>query len=93
MKIGITCYPLIGGSGILAIAAGKLGAGRVVGTDIDPNALEASQRNALENAVAVEFVPPDALHNDRFDVVVANILANPSAFSETAVQECKSKQH
>lgn len=65
------------GSGILAIAAKKLGAQRVLGTDIDPNALEASRRNAGENAVAIEFVLPDALPDDRFDVVVANILANP----------------
>ncbi len=65
------------GSGVLAIAAKKLGAERVMGTDIDPNALEASRRNARENAVAVEFVLPDALPDDRFDVVLANILANP----------------
>jgi ribosomal protein L11 methyltransferase len=65
------------GSGILAIAASKLGAGRVVGTDIDPNALAASRHNAAENGAAVEFVATDAVPADRFDVVVANILANP----------------
>jgi ribosomal protein L11 methyltransferase len=65
------------GSGILAIAASKLGAGRVVGTDIDPNALAAGRHNAAENGAAVEFVPTDAVPADHFDVVVANILANP----------------
>jgi ribosomal protein L11 methyltransferase len=65
------------GSGILAIAARKLGAGSVTGTDIDPNALQASRHNATENGTAVEFVSPDALSDKRFDVVIANILANP----------------
>jgi ribosomal protein L11 methyltransferase len=65
------------GSGILAIAAKKLGAGRVVATDIDPDALQVSSHNALQNGVALDFLPPDALGSERFDVVVANILANP----------------
>ena len=65
------------GSGILAIAAKKLGAGSVTGTDIDPNALEASRHNATKNGAAVEFASPDALSDQRFDVVIANILANP----------------
>jgi ribosomal protein L11 methyltransferase len=68
------------GSGILGIAALRLGAGRVVGTDIDPNALSASRDNARRNAVAATFVSPDelaAVERDPFDVVVANILANP----------------
>lgn len=65
------------GSGILAIAAKKLGAGDVIGTDIDRNAVDASRGNAQRNGVAVEFVLPDALPERRFDVVLANILANP----------------
>ena len=68
------------GSGILAIAAAKLGAGEVVGTDIDPQAIRASRANAQRNGVAATFAPPDALPAARrapFDVVVANILANP----------------
>lgn len=68
------------GSGILAIAALKLGAARAVCTDIDPQALTAARCNAAENEVAprliaiaagAEFVPFPA------DVVLANILANP----------------
>jgi ribosomal protein L11 methyltransferase len=65
------------GSGILAIAAAKLGAGRVAGTDIDPQALRASAVNARANGVDVAFVAPDALSDTTYDVVVANILTNP----------------
>jgi ribosomal protein L11 methyltransferase len=65
------------GSGILAIAAAKLGAGRVVGVDIDPQAVDAARTNAAANGVTAAFTLPDDLGADRFDVVVANILANP----------------
>lgn len=65
------------GSGILAIAALKLGAGSAVGVDIDPQAVRASRDNAAQNGVAASFVLPDATPEDRYDVVVANILANP----------------
>ncbi|MCC6197698.1 MAG: 50S ribosomal protein L11 methyltransferase, partial [Burkholderiales bacterium] len=65
------------GSGILAIAAARLGASRVTGVDVDPQALGASAANAQANAVAAAFVSPEELPPGRFDVVVANILANP----------------
>jgi len=65
------------GSGILAIAAKKLGGGRVVGVDIDPNAIDVSVRNAALNQVEAEFTLADALGEDIFDVVIANLLANP----------------
>src|SRR5262249_30291216 len=68
------------GSGILAIAASRLGAAPVVGTDIDAQALVASRANAERNGVAATFVSVEQLGDDsgpRFDVVVANILANP----------------
>ncbi len=68
------------GSGILAIAAARLGAARVVGTDVDPQSLSASRANARRNGVAARFLPFDRLALDEakpFDVVVANILANP----------------
>ena len=64
------------GSGILAIAAKKLGAARVVGTDVDPQALTASIDNARVNAVDASFVAADALGDATFDIVVANILTN-----------------
>jgi len=65
------------GSGILAIAAAKLGARAVTGVDVDPQALAASRANAAANGVRATFANPDALAPGRFDVVVANILANP----------------
>jgi ribosomal protein L11 methyltransferase len=68
------------GSGILAIAASMLGAGRVVGTDIDPLAIEASRANAAANHIAATFLPPDRPPDDdrsSFDIVIANILAKP----------------
>jgi ribosomal protein L11 methyltransferase len=65
------------GSGLLAIAAKKLGATRVVGTEEDPVALRVAEENACRNGVVLELrlEPPDAVPG-RFPVVVANILAN-----------------
>jgi ribosomal protein L11 methyltransferase len=65
------------GSGILAIAALKLGAGRAVGVDIDPQAVAASRDNAARNRVGAEFYLPGEAPKVAADVVVANILANP----------------
>jgi len=65
------------GSGILAIAAAKLGAGKVDATDLDPQALDATASNARRNDVDVRVAPPQALPAGDYDVVVANILANP----------------
>jgi ribosomal protein L11 methyltransferase len=65
------------GSGILAIAAKRLGARTVIGTDIDPQALIAAKANAERNRAECRFVAPDGLPDATFDVVVANILTNP----------------
>jgi ribosomal protein L11 methyltransferase len=65
------------GSGILAIAAAKFGAGRVVGVDIDPLALVASRYNAEQNRVAATFVGADGPRLQPADVVMANILSSP----------------
>ena len=67
------------GSGILAIAAAKLGAGRVVGIDIDPQALAREPRQCdARTASTRRSSRADALSaSDAFDIVVANILANP----------------
>jgi ribosomal protein L11 methyltransferase len=65
------------GSGILAIASARLGAARIAGVDIDPQALAAAAANARVNGVHASFVAPDALRAGRFDVVVANILSGP----------------
>ncbi len=65
------------GSGILAIAAAKLGVARVVGTDLDQLAVAASVDNAKCNQIAASFVQPGALPAETFDIVIANILARP----------------
>ncbi len=65
------------GSGILAIAAAKLGAGEVTGVDIDPQAVTASNDNAAANDVTARFCLPGELPEQSYDVVVANILTNP----------------
>ncbi|HCH1193437.1 50S ribosomal protein L11 methyltransferase [Vibrio parahaemolyticus] len=68
------------GSGILAIAAIKLGAEKVIGIDIDPQALLASKDNAERNGVADKlevFLPQNQPEGLIADVVVANILAGP----------------
>lgn len=68
------------GSGILAIAALKLGAAKVIGIDIDPQAILASKDNAERNGVAGQielYLPQDQPEGLIADVVVANILAGP----------------
>jgi ribosomal protein L11 methyltransferase len=65
------------GSGILAIAAAKLGASRVTGVDIDSQAIATSRANARANTVQIAFGLAHKLGAGTFDVVVANILANP----------------
>jgi len=65
------------GSGVLAIAAAKLGAGTVVGTDIDAQAIAMGRANANSNGVNATFGLPGELPSGSFDVVVANILADP----------------
>jgi len=66
------------GSGILAIAASKLGAAQVDAVDSDPEAIRSAAENARANGVAMlaalpEGLPPAA----RYDLVVSNILAQP----------------
>ena len=66
------------GSGILAIAALKLGAAQAVGIDVDSQAVTASRDNAAANQVGqVIFCLPDNAPQDSYDLVVANILTNP----------------
>lgn len=66
------------GSGILAIAAKKLGAKEVIGIDNDPQAIMASHNNAEQNNITEGFevyLPNDAPQEIKADLVVANILA------------------
>ncbi|MFC3031469.1 50S ribosomal protein L11 methyltransferase [Pseudoalteromonas fenneropenaei] len=67
------------GSGILGIAALKLGAARVIGIDIDPQAIAATYDNAARNGVAeqIEAYLPEDQPEFKADIVVANILAQP----------------
>jgi ribosomal protein L11 methyltransferase len=64
------------GSGILAIAARKLGACPVSGVDIDSQAIVASQYNAQQNQVDIEFFDANVFTHQTFDIVVANILSS-----------------
>lgn len=67
------------GSGILAIAAIKLGAAKVIGIDIDPQALQASYQNAIKNNVEnllSLYSSVDSL-DIKADVIIANILVGP----------------
>jgi ribosomal protein L11 methyltransferase len=65
------------GSGILAIAAAKLGAGDVLGVDIDMQAVSAAKSNAERNEVSARFDDSSKEIKGQFDIVVANILSNP----------------
>jgi ribosomal protein L11 methyltransferase len=65
------------GSGILGIAAAKLGAGSVVGIDIDRAALTAAADNAARNGVGLRLAHSGDPIEETFDCVVANILTNP----------------
>lgn len=65
------------GSGILAIAAARLGANPVTGVDIDPQAVDAAKANAERNGVSAHFADSREPIDGQFDILIANILANP----------------
>jgi ribosomal protein L11 methyltransferase len=65
------------GSGILAIAAARLGAAEIAAVDIDPQALETAAGNARANGVVLSVAAPAALPPGTYDLIVANILAAP----------------
>jgi ribosomal protein L11 methyltransferase len=67
------------GSGILAIAAVKLGARQVWTVDVDPQALIATERNAADNKILASIFPvtPEQLPMVKVDILLANILAEP----------------
>ena len=65
------------GSGILAIAAAKLGAKEVLGVDIDLQAVSAAKSNAELNNVSARFEDSTREIKGQFNIVVANILSNP----------------
>ena len=65
------------GSGILAIAAARLGAAPVDAVDLDPQAVETTAANARANGVRINAALPDALGAAAYDIVLSNILAQP----------------
>lgn len=78
------------GSGILAIAAKKLGAGSVVGLDIDAQAIQSSLYNAEQNDVVAEFYHASKYQSSEFDIVVANILSSAlSVLAPALAKSCK----
>ncbi|EXI74488.1 MAG TPA: 50S ribosomal protein L11 methyltransferase [Candidatus Accumulibacter phosphatis] len=77
LRPGVSVLDYGCGSGVLAIAAGRLGAREVVGVDIDPQAVLTARGNAEANGVSARFQESAAALRGQYDVVVANILANP----------------
>ncbi len=80
------------GSGILGVAALKLGAEKGIGIDIDPQALQASMENARRNDVdsALEVFLPENQPSLQADFVFANILSGPLiSLGETITAFCK----
>ncbi len=79
------------GSGILTVAAAKLGAGAAVGVDIDPEALAAARENAARNRVRARFLDAHAPLDFSADLVVANILATPlEVLAPLLARHCRS---
>lgn len=78
MKLGMKVLDIGTGSGILSIAASKLGASEVLGVDIDPMSVYIANENKKLNEVKnAEFIVGDLLSKvkDKYDIVVSNILA------------------
>ncbi|MCH7836760.1 MAG: 50S ribosomal protein L11 methyltransferase [Chloroflexi bacterium] len=78
LRAGDAVLDLGTGSGILAIAAARLGAGRVLALDVDPQAVKAARENAARNGVrdtveVREGALPEGARGERFDLIVANI--------------------
>lgn len=77
VRRGIRVLDLGCGSGILGIAAAKLGATRVLALDIDPNAVRAARENAAVNGAGPEIDvregTPETIGGEQFDIIVANI--------------------
>ena len=78
------------GSGILAIAAKKLGAAEVVGVDIDAQAIISSEFNAEQNQVSADFYMATDYPEKQADIVVANILSSAlSVLAPALAGACK----
>lgn len=65
------------GSGILSIAAIKLGCSSSIAVDIDPEALKVTKQNSLINGLSIKTYLPENLPKKKFDIIISNILAKP----------------
>jgi len=77
---GLTVVDYGCGSGILAVAAAKLGASSIIASDIDPQAITATKENMRRNQIASTTIPcylPDECPKASVDLVLANILCGP----------------
>lgn len=83
------------GSGILAIAALKLGAKHVFAVDIDPQALQATRENAARNGIAEDALTvqyPETFQPVQADIVLSNILSGPLQQLAPALAQCVKPQ-
>ena len=77
LKVNNTVLDYGCGSGVLSIVAKILGAGYVEGVEIDPKAiLNAEQNNELNNLMIPYHHPDSFESNEKYDIVIANILAD-----------------
>jgi len=80
------------GSGLLAIAALKMGAGKVLAIDYDPYSVAACDDNAIVNKVTFQALLGDIPPADKFELVVANILAKPLLSMAKPLAACTQKR-
>lgn len=75
-----TLYDIGTGSGILSLVAGKLGASKVIGIDLDPTAVKVARENIknndLENKISIKEGDLFKILNSKADIIVANIIAD-----------------
>jgi len=80
------------GSGLLAIAAGKLGVRHIVAIDYDPISVEAAAVNAGINDVELESRLGDTPPAEAYELVVANILAGPLIAMAKGLAACSGQR-
>ncbi|WP_167632115.1 50S ribosomal protein L11 methyltransferase [Mariprofundus ferrooxydans] len=84
----VTLLDMGAGSGLLAIAAIKLGAGSALAVDMEQDSVDACQANAGINGVALDVLLADTPPKQQFELVVANILAAPLVWMATELSAC-----